>query len=75
LALAAKIINSQSGKFEPKKMPDQYAAAIREMILEPPSPANRKKNRQSRVQVSFRLPWPITAKTSSSRLWRVPLEK
>jgi non-homologous end joining protein Ku len=43
LALAAKIINSQSGKFEPKKIPDQYAAAIREMILEPPSPANRKK--------------------------------
>jgi DNA end-binding protein Ku len=28
VALAAKLIEHQSGKFEPKTMPDQYAAAV-----------------------------------------------
>jgi DNA end-binding protein Ku len=30
--LAAELIERESGRFEPEKMPDQYAAAIREMI-------------------------------------------
>ena len=30
--LASELIGRQSGRFEPEKMPDQYAAAIREMI-------------------------------------------
>jgi DNA end-binding protein Ku len=32
IALAAQLIERESGRFEPKKMPDQYADAIREMI-------------------------------------------
>ncbi|HEU4476663.1 MAG TPA: Ku protein, partial [Methyloceanibacter sp.] len=30
--LAAELIERESGRFEPEKLPDQYAAAIREMI-------------------------------------------
>jgi DNA end-binding protein Ku len=30
--LAAELIERKSGRFEPEKMPDQYAAAIQEMI-------------------------------------------
>ena len=30
--LAAELIQRESGRFEPEKMPDQYAAAVREMI-------------------------------------------
>jgi DNA end-binding protein Ku len=30
--LASELIGRQSGRFEPEKMPDQYAAAIREML-------------------------------------------
>ena len=29
---SAELINRQKGKFEPEKMPDQYAAAVRELI-------------------------------------------
>jgi DNA end-binding protein Ku len=32
IKLAAELIKRQSGRFEPKKMPDQYADAIRELI-------------------------------------------
>ena len=32
ITLAAQLIERESGRFEPKKMPDQYAHAIREMI-------------------------------------------
>jgi DNA end-binding protein Ku len=32
VALAAELIERQSGKFEPKTMPDQYAAAVKEYL-------------------------------------------
>ena len=32
VALAAELIERESGRFEPEKMPDQYAAAVRELI-------------------------------------------
>ena len=32
VALAAELIERESGRFEPEKMPDQYAAALRELI-------------------------------------------
>lgn len=32
VSLAAELIERESGRFEPEKMPDQYAAAIRKMI-------------------------------------------
>jgi DNA end-binding protein Ku len=32
VALAAQLIERQSGKFEPKMMPDQYAAAVKEYL-------------------------------------------
>jgi DNA end-binding protein Ku len=32
VALATQLVKAQSGKFEPEKMPDEYAIAVKELI-------------------------------------------
>jgi hypothetical protein len=60
-------VSAQSGKFEPEKMPDEYAVAVKELVAarsssgRPRSPSGRATRRRRRSSTSW---------LRSSRAWR-----
>jgi hypothetical protein len=60
VALAKQLVKAQSGKFEPEKMPDEYAVAIKELIKAkieqraPRSRSGRATSQRRRSSTSWR---------------------